>query len=105
MFLKLVKMLALHIKINFNQRYIFFPRNKVKVVLKLALLASHVAETLIENIRKTKTKPRPQTLHVAWYNMCYVFHVVFIKHIKWCILLHKVVQRNIHQIPMIISKM
>ena len=53
-FPKLIKMLVLYIKINFNQSYInFFPRNKATVVLNLALLASHVAETLIENLRKT----------------------------------------------------
>ena len=46
-------MLVLYIKISFNQRYIFFSRNKVTVILKLALLASHMAETLIENLRKT----------------------------------------------------
>ena len=63
-----------------------FPRNKVTVDLKLDLLASHMAEILIENLRKTSecdaifAKQRPQTLHVALSNMCYVFHVVFIKH-------------------------
>ena len=47
-------MLVLYIKINFNKRYIiFYPRNKVIVVLKLALLASHMAEILIENLWKT----------------------------------------------------
>ena len=47
-------MSMLFIKINFNQRYsLLFPRNKVTMVLKLALLASHTAETLIENLRKT----------------------------------------------------
>jgi len=53
-FPKLVKMLVLYLKINFNQRYmLFFPRNKVTVVLRLGFLASHMAETLIENLRKT----------------------------------------------------
>ena len=33
--------------------HLFFPRNKVTVVLKLALLASHMAETVIENLWKT----------------------------------------------------
>ena len=51
-FPKLVKMLVLYIKINFNQRYLF-PRNKVTLVLKLALLASHMAKTLIKNLPKT----------------------------------------------------
>ena len=32
---------------------LFFLRNKVIVVLILALLASHMAETLIENLQKT----------------------------------------------------
>ena len=68
-FPKLVEMLVLYIKINFNQRYIkFFLRNKVTLVLKLALLSSHMAETLIENLRKTLecdvifAKQRPQRL-------------------------------------------
>jgi len=91
-------MLVLYIKIYFTQRHIlFFPRNKVTVVLKLALIASHIAETLIENLPKTSecdvifAKQRPQTLHVALFNLCY--------------LLHTIMQRNLHQIPMIISDM
>ena len=72
------------------------------MVLKLALLASHMAESLIENLRKTLEydKQRPQTLHVALFNLCYVFYIIFIKHIKWCIVSHTNVQRYIHQIPM-----
>ena len=72
------------------------------MVLKLALLASHMAETLIQNLRKTLecdvnfANQRPQTLHVALFNLCYVFHIIFIKHIKWCIVSHTIVQRNIH---------
>jgi len=102
-FIKLVKMLVLYI----DERYsIFFPRNKVTVVLKLALLASHMAKTLIENLRNvTSSLPNKDPKHstVALFNLCYVFHIVFIKHIKWCIVLHTIVQRNIHQMPMIIS--
>ena len=110
-FPKLVKLL--NIKINFNQWYIlFFPRNKVTVVLKLTLLAFHMNKyviALIANLWKTSecdvifAKQRPQTLHVALFNLCCVFHIVLIKHIKWCILSHTTVQRNIHQMPMIIS--
>ena len=109
-FPKLIKLFVLYIKINFSQRYIkFFSRNKVTVVLKLALLASHMAELLIENLRKTLecdilfAKQRRQTLYVALLNLCYVFYIVFIKHIKWFIVSHTIVQRNIHQVPMIIS--
>jgi len=61
-------MLVLYIKINFNQIYIkLFHRNEVTVVLKLALLSSHMAETLIDNLQKTSecdvifAKQRPQT--------------------------------------------
>ena len=71
-----------------------FPRNKVNVVLKLAFLASQMTEALIENIWK---------LHVALFNLCYVFQIVFMKHIKWCIVSHTIVKRNIHQIPLINS--
>jgi len=40
---KLVKMSVLNIKINFSQRCILmFPRNKITVVLELALLASQM---------------------------------------------------------------
>jgi len=52
------------------------------------MLASHMAKMLIENLRKSLerdvifTKQRPQALHVALFNLCYVFHIVFIKHIK-----------------------
>ena len=95
-------LVLLYIKINFNQRYIkFFPRNNVAVVLKLALLASHIATTLIKNLQKTSecdvifAKHRSQTLHMALFNWCYVFHIVFIKHIKWYIVLHTIMQRNI----------
>jgi len=76
------------------------------VVLKFAWLASHMTETLMDNLWKTLecdiifAKQRPQTLHGALFNLCYVFHIVFIKHIKWCIVSHSSVQRNIHQIPM-----
>ena len=99
-------MLVLYIKINFNQRDLkCFPRNKVTVVLKLALLASHMAVNL-QKISESDVifpKQRTKTLHVALFNLCYVFHIVFIKHIKWCIVSHTIVQRYMHQIPMIIS--
>ena len=58
------------------------------MVLKLALLASHMAKTLIENLQKTsecdvilvnKDPPTRLTLRVALLNLCYVFHIVFIK--------------------------
>jgi len=77
-FPKLVKLLVLYIKINFSQRYINIFLEIKLVVLKLALLASHMAETLIENL------------------------IVFIEHIKWCTASHTIVQRNIHEISMII---
>jgi len=88
--------------ISIRDIYNLFPRNKVTVVLKFALLASHLAEILFENLRKNS-----ETLHMALFNLCYVFHIVFIKHIKWCIVSHTIVQRIIpvHQIPMIISDM
>jgi len=56
------------------------------VVLKLALLASHMAETLIKNLRKTSecdvvfAKRRPPNSPVALFNPCYVVHAVFVKH-------------------------
>jgi len=88
-FPKLVKMLVLYIKINFNHRYIwFFPRNKVTVVLKLALLASHgwnFNQEYSENFgmwRHLCQNKDPKTLHVALFNLCYVFHIVFIKYYK-----------------------
>ena len=81
------------------------------MVLKLALLASHIPETLIENLWKTLdeydvifVKQRPQTPQVVLFNLCYMFHIVFIKHINWYVVLHIIVQRYIHQIPMIISE-
>ena len=58
------------------------------MVLKLAFLGSHMAETLIENLWKTLecdvifAKQRPETLHVALLNLCYMLHIVFIKHIS-----------------------
>ena len=71
------------------------------MVLKLALLASHMAETLIENLRKTSEcdvmfdKHRRQTLAVALFNLCYVFYIVFVKRIKWCIVPHIIVQMDL----------
>jgi len=35
---------------------------------------------------------RCQTLHVALFNLCYMFYIVFVKHIKWCIVSHIIVQ-------------
>ena len=50
-FPKLVKMLVLHIQINFNHKYIKnVPIHKITVVFKLALLVSHIVETLDENL-------------------------------------------------------
>ena len=54
------------------------------------------------NVTSSLTNKDPQTLHIALFNLCYVFHIVFIKHINCCIVSHTIVQRNIHQIPMII---
>jgi len=56
------------------------------VVLKLTLIASQMAKTLIENFWITSecdvifAKQRPQKLHVALFYLCYMFHIVFIKH-------------------------
>jgi len=55
-FPKLAKILVLFIKINFNQN--FFPINKNTVVLKLALLASHMATTWFENLRNVTPNTR-----------------------------------------------
>jgi len=67
------------------------------MVLKLPLLASHMAVTLIDNLRKTLqcdvifAKQRRQTLHVALFNLCCVFY----KRIKWCIVSHIFVQMDL----------
>ena len=69
----------------------FFFRKNVTVVLRLALLVFHMATALIENVRKTSEsevmldKHWRQTLTMALFNLCYVFYVVFVKRIKWCI--------------------
>ena len=58
------------------------------MVLKLALLAFHMVETLFENLQKTSecdvifAKQRPKYSIVALFNLCYVLRIVFIKHIK-----------------------
>ena len=100
-FPKLVKMSALFIKINFSQRYNWsFPRNKVTVVLKLALLASRPA-ALIENLRKPSDcdvmfdKHRRQTLAVTSFNPCYAFYIVSDKRKQWCIVPHIIVQMGL----------
>ena len=76
----------LFIKINFSNKYILiFPINKVIVVLKLALLASHMDKyvtVLIENAMSGLTNiDASQTLTVALFNMCFVFYIVFVKRI------------------------
>jgi len=74
------------------------------VVLKLALLASHIdkyATALIKNLWKTSKcdvmfdKHRWQTIAVALFNLCYVFYIVFVKRIKWCIVSHIIVQMGL----------
>ena len=67
-FPELVKMLVLYIKINFNQRYIiFFLRNEVTVVLKRALLASNMVETLMKKLRNvTSSLPNKDPKHSTW---------------------------------------
>ena len=71
-----------------------FPKIKVTVVLKLALLASHMnryATALIENLRKTskreiKRSPNTDAKHSWWpFLSSDVFYIVFVKRIKWCI--------------------
>jgi len=68
------------------------------VVLKLTLLAFHMAPTLIDNLRQALecsvmvVKQRHQTLHVALFNLYYVFSGVFVKSIKWCIVPHIIVK-------------
>jgi len=60
-----------------------------------------MATTLIENLRKTSecdvmfAKQRRQTLHVAVFNPSYVFYIVFVKHIKCCIVPHIIVQMGL----------
>jgi len=55
------------------------------------------ATALIENLRKTSEcdvmfdKQRRQTLHLALFNLCYVFYIVFVKRVKWCIVPHIIV--------------
>jgi len=79
------------------------------MVLNLALPASQMAETLIENLGKSSecdvifAKQVPQTPPLDLFNLCYLFQIPFIKHIKWYIVSHTIVQRNIHQIPIVIS--
>ena len=84
--------------------YIFPPRNKATVVLKLALLAYYMEKyvtALIKNLRKTSEcdvifdKQRHQTLAVALLNMYYVFYIVFVERIKWCIVQHIIVQMGL----------
>jgi len=84
-----------------------FPRNKVTVILKLILLASHIdkyATALINNLQKTSEydvmfdKHRRQTLAVALFNLCYAFHLIDFKHIKWCIVPQIIVQMD-HSFP------
>jgi len=98
-------MSVLFAKINFNQRYIYiFPINKVTMILKLALLPSHIdkcATGLIENLRKTSEcdvifdKTRHQTLAVALFILCYVCYIVFVKRVKWCIVMLIIVRMDL----------
>ena len=78
-----------------------FLRNKVTVVLKLTLLASDMdkfATALIENLRKTSEcdvifdKHRRQTLAMFLLNLCYVFYIVFVRRVNWCIMPPIIVQ-------------
>jgi len=56
---------------------------------------------LLENLRKTSEcdvmfdKHRRQTLTVALFNLCYVFYIVFVKRIEWCIVSHIIVQMDL----------
>ena len=64
----------------------------VTVVLKLALLTSRMdkyATALIENLRKTSE------CDVALFNPRYVFYIIFIKLIKWCIVPHIIAQMDL----------
>ena len=74
------------------------------MVLKLALLAYHMdkyATALFENLRKTSEhyvifdKHRHQILAVALFNLCYVFYIIFVKHIKWCVVRLIIVQMDL----------
>ena len=70
---KLVKMSVLFIKINFSQRYVLFsPRNKVIVVLKLALLQSRMDKyttALIGNLQKNSECAVIFDKHSSWLNL------------------------------------
>jgi len=50
------------------------------------------ATVLLEILRKTIDKYRRQTLVVALFNLYYVFYIVFVKRINWCIVPHIIVQ-------------
>ena len=74
------------------------------MVLKLPLLASQMDKydtALIEKLRKTSEydvmfdKLRHQTLAVALFILCYVFCIVVVKRIKWCIVPHIIVQMGL----------
>jgi len=60
-----------------------------------------MAETLLENLPKTSEcdvmfdKQRRQTLHVALFNLCHLFYIVFVKRIKYCIVPHSIVQMGL----------
>jgi len=60
-----------------------------------------MATTLIENLWKISEcgvifdKQIRQTLHVALFNLCHVFYIVVVKRIKWCIVLHTIVQMGL----------
>ena len=61
--------------ISVRDKFKFFPINKVPVVLKLAY--KHL------------------TLAVALFNLCYMFYIVFVKHIKWCMVPHIIAQMGL----------
>ena len=60
-----------------------------------------MARALLEILQKTLGcagmfhKHRRQNLIVAFFNLCYVFYIVFVKRIKWCIVRHIVVQMDL----------
>ena len=64
---------------------------------------------VIKNLRKTSEcdvmldKHKRQTLAVALFNLCYVFYIVFVKRIKWCIVPHIIVQMDLRVVGVCIN--